>query len=136
MADQPHPVDVHVGSRVRLSRTLAGLSQQKLAGLLGITFQQVQKYEKGTNRISSSKLWQICQILELSPGYLFEGAEHVTGDASAVPVSDTADGENMDVGSLFRREILELVRAYDRIDNQTIRRHIRDLVKSLGSSNI
>ena len=70
---QPSSIDAHVGSRVRLRRMLIGMSQEKLGELLGLTFQQVQKYEKGSNRISASKLWQVAQFFRVGPGYFFEG---------------------------------------------------------------
>ncbi len=70
----PRPVDAHVGARIRLRRSLAGMSQTQLAGRIGVTFQQVQKYERGTNRIGASRLMQICAVLEVTPAWLFEGA--------------------------------------------------------------
>jgi transcriptional regulator with XRE-family HTH domain len=73
MNDGPHPIDVHVGSRVRLRRTLLGLSQTALGDALGLTFRQVQKYERGKNRISASKLWKLSQILDVPVSFFFDG---------------------------------------------------------------
>lgn len=132
MAEQPHPVDVHVGTRVRMCRTLKGLSQQKLAASLGLTFQQVQKYERGANRISASRLWELGQILDVPVSHFFE-------DADAAGVKDQRFGAavaekavEFEPESLFRREILELVRAYDRLENPAVRKRIFELIKTLG----
>ena len=132
MAEQPHPVDVHVGTRVRMCRTLKGLSQQKLAASLGLTFQQVQKYERGANRISASRLWELGQILDVPVSPFCE-------DADAAGVKDQRFGAavaekavEFEPESLFRREILELVRAYDRLENPAVRKRIFELIKTLG----
>ena len=75
----PNPIDKHVGSRVRMRRMMLSMSQEKLGGALGLTFQQVQKYEKGTNRIGASRLQQISQILQVPVAFFFEGAPHLAG---------------------------------------------------------
>lgn len=129
MAQIPNPVDVHVGKRLRQRRTLLGMSQEKLGELLGLTFQQVQKYERGTNRIGSSRLFRLACILDVPVSYFFEGLQE-DGTVSGVPtVSATTSSEP---NHMERRETLELVRAYYRIDDQNVRRRIFDLVKSLG----
>lgn len=80
---KPHPVDVHVGTRVRLRRTLAGMSQDKLGNALGLTFQQVQKYERGANRIGSSRLYQLSQILDVPVSFFFDDMPaEITGKAT------------------------------------------------------
>ena len=79
----PNPIDKHVGSRVRMRRMMLGMSQEKLGDALGLTFQQVQKYEKGTNRIGASRLQQISQILQVPVAFFFEGAPHVRGEPAA-----------------------------------------------------
>ncbi|WP_417519775.1 helix-turn-helix domain-containing protein [Minwuia sp.] len=136
MGDQPHPVDVHVGSRVRLCRTLKGLSQQKLAQTLGLTFQQVQKYERGANRVSASKLFELSQILDVPVAFFFEDIkpDGAAGAESSEGSKDT-DNEALDTTKLFRREILELVRAYDKISEPIVRKRIYDLVKSVGPAD-
>ena len=134
MADKPHPVDIHVGSRVRLRRTLRGMSQQRLAGELGLTFQQVQKYERGANRIGASRLYELSEVLDVPPSFFFEG---ITGTGKRRPTSEqredvvpaTAESEQF-----AKREILELVRAYDRIDNREIRDRLFALVKAVSAS--
>ena len=85
---KPNPIDIHVGSRIRLRRTMLGMSQEKLGESLGITFQQIQKYEKGANRISASKLWDIARFFKVDIGYFFEG---LTGaQLAGVAEGDTA----------------------------------------------
>jgi transcriptional regulator with XRE-family HTH domain len=79
----PRPVDAYVGARIRVRRSLAGMSQTQLAGRIGVTFQQVQKYERGTNRIGASRLMQICAVLEVTPAWLFEGAPGPQPQSSA-----------------------------------------------------
>ena len=137
MAEHPHPVDIHVGSRVRLCRTLKGMSQQKLAQALGLTFQQVQKYERGANRIGSSRLFELSRILEVPPSFFFEGAdEALTSDG--ITTAGLAEGGGQapfDAEQLFRREILELVRAYDRIDDPAVRKRLFELVKAIANQS-
>ena len=122
----PHPVDVAVGNRVRGRRILMGLSQERLGKELGVTFQQVQKYEKGTNRISASRLADISKILEVPPGYFFEDFSAARRPSQPQPgKTDTTDPLN-------KRETLELVRAYYRISDPRVRQHITALIRSLG----
>ncbi len=121
----PHPIDVHVGNRVRQRRTLLGMNQTALAEALGLTFQQVQKYEKGTNRISASKLWNLTQILDVPVSYFFEKlSEHEPRAARK--------GKDRDRDPLSKRETLELVRAYYRITDPNVRKRIYELVKALA----
>ena len=132
-AGNPNPIDVHVGTRVRLRRTLLGMSQEKLGDALGLTFQQVQKYERGANRIGASRLYDLSRVLETPISYFFEemGADvqsasprHMVG-ATDEPAEAVAD-------KMARRETLELVRAYYRISDPSVRRHVYDLAKALG----
>ena len=130
MPAQPHPVDVYVGSRVRLRRTLLGMSQQKLAEAIGLTFQQVQKYEKGTNRIGSSRLYQLSKVLDTPIAYFFEdfhgpASVRQPGLAEAPPAGYRQD-------PLVRRETLELVRAYYKITDASVRKRLFDLTKALA----
>jgi len=134
MAQSPNPVDVHVGKRLRLRRTLLGYSQEKLGSLLGLTFQQVQKYERGTNRIGSSRLYKIASVLDVSVSYFFEGFEEASG-APGAPASGLAEeSAGFESSPMDRRETLELVRAYYRIEDSQVRRRIFELVKSLGGT--
>src|ERR1700759_5103941 len=88
----PNPIDVHVGSRVRLRRTLLGLSQERLAGALGLTFQQVQKYERAANRVSASKLFEIARALSTSVSYFYEGL-NAADDLSGLGVAPNLDAQ-------------------------------------------
>ena len=121
--DGPSPVDVHVGRQVRLYRTVAGLSQTQLAEAIGLTFQQVQKYERGGNRISASKLVQIGQVLGTPVTAFFEGLE--------------AESETtQEPGIMLRREAIELSRAYERIASPDLRQSLMDLFHRLGDKLI
>ncbi len=132
----PNPVDVHVGSRVRLRRTLLGLSQEKLGEAVGLTFQQIQKYERGANRIGASRLFEFSRILDVPVSFFFDDMSDrlASGDTSAVGgMSDQAQ-QPLEPDPLTRRETLELVRAYYRIGDPQIRKRLFELTKSLGST--
>ncbi|MCG8694481.1 MAG: helix-turn-helix domain-containing protein [Minwuiales bacterium] len=129
---QPNPVDIHVGKRVRMRRTLMGMSQTKLGDALGLTFQQVQKYENGSNRIGASRLYQISQILAVPVSYFFEEMDQLTAVANE---NAPATGEALPRGDLVaKRETLELVRAYYRIVSPRVRRGIVDMIRAIGNS--
>ena len=118
-------VDKYVGSRVRGRRMALGISQTKLGKALGVSFQQVQKYEKGSNRISASKLLATSHILERPVSYFFDGADEVGGrEKSLVPV-------DLEV-SMESREVHEVIRNYSRISNESVRQRIRKLTSSLA----
>lgn len=121
MADRD-PLDVHIGERLRLLRTLRGFSQERLGLALGITFQQVQKYERGANRIGASRLYHMSRVLGVRVTYFFDGANRP---------SDSMDeaGQNE---TMHRRETLELVRAYERISSSRVRRRFFDVVRVIG----
>lgn len=125
----PHPVDTHVGRRMRQRREICGMPQKELARQLGISFQQVQKYESGANRISASKLWQLCAVLDVTPGFFFEGLGQQRNRAGAV---DQAAAPEAD--SRSARQVLDLNQAFQKIEDTRIRRQLVQLVKSLGRS--
>jgi transcriptional regulator with XRE-family HTH domain len=134
---KPNPVDVHVGSRVRLRRTLLGLSQEKLGDALGLTFQQVQKYERGANRIGASRLFDLSRVLDVPVSFFFDD---MTPDATArKPVVeidiDEMSQSGFDVDPMARRETLELVRAYYRIKDPLVRKRVFELAKALANVN-
>ncbi|WP_343893889.1 helix-turn-helix domain-containing protein [Craurococcus roseus] len=134
---RPSPIDVHVGGRVRLRRTLMGMSQERLGEALGLTFQQVQKYERGVNRIGASRLFDLARVLDVPIGFFFDDMpDGVGGGASpGLPrrsVSGFADSQDgFEDDTLHRRETLELVRAYYRITDPAVRKRVFDLIKSL-----
>ena len=128
----PNPVDRHVGSRVRMRRMLVGMSQEKLGEALGITFQQIQKYEKGTNRIGASRLHQIARVLSVPVEYFYEGAPQIEGTpaggfSEAPPSSYVSD-------FLTTSEGLELIKAFIEIKDPKVRRKLVDLAKALGQA--
>lgn len=130
---KPDVVDVHVGSRLRQRRTLLGMSQEKLGEALELTFQQIQKYERGANRIGAGRLHQIADVLGVPVAFFFEDMPHrgalAASAENAVPArSDAPD-------PMARRETLELVRAYYRISDSRLRRRVYDLVKAIGRAD-
>ncbi len=130
----PRPVDVHVGARVRLWRTLLGLSQGKLGDALGLTFQQVQKYERGANRIGSSRLFELSQILDVPVSFFFDDMPDETKDKPSRRVSGLRDRSQavFESDALSRRETLELVRASHKIPDPRVRKRLFELTKSLA----
>jgi transcriptional regulator with XRE-family HTH domain len=134
----PNPIDVHVGARIRLRRTLLGISQEKLAETIGLTFQQVQKYEKGTNRVSSSRLVDLANALDVTVSYFFE---EMSAGVSAQTPSElmrtkqrpaTIDNEN---DPLAKRETLEFVRAYYKIEDPAVRKRLAELTKVIAKAS-
>jgi len=133
-AGRPNPVDIHVGSRVRLRRTLLGLSQERLADALGLTFQQVQKYERGANRIGASRLHQLSRILEVPVSFFFEemGTAPRSTEAGAAAAEQPS---GFDHDPMTKRETLELVRAYYRIPNEKVRKRIFEMIKAVATAS-
>ncbi len=133
---RPSPIDVHVGSRIRLRRTLLGMSQEKLGEALGLTFQQVQKYERGVNRVGASRLFDLARVLDVPISFFFddmpEPLAKVYGSHAARRTSGFAESqEGFGDDTMNRRETLELVRAYYRITDPAVRKRVFDLIKSL-----
>ena len=117
MRDGPHPCDLHVGSRIKLRRVLFGLSQEKVATQLGLSFQQLQKYEKGVNRVAPSRLWQLAQILDVPISFFFDG------------YPPTEDGESLQPLARADRLTLETAKALDALPRR-MRRAVLDLVRA------
>ncbi len=124
----PHPIDVHVGRRVRLRRTLLGMSQTQLGEKLGITYQQIQKYERGASRISASRLYQAARILDVLPSFFFDDMPPNIDDTARQPTRPGASGD-----ILLKRETLNLVRAYYRIGDPAAREGLRKLVQAMAN---
>jgi transcriptional regulator with XRE-family HTH domain len=126
-----HPIDIHVGMRLRERRKVLGITQGDLAVSIGLTFQQVQKYERGTNRISASKLYDISQTLKVSIAYFFDAYRSEDGaDVFELPASETFVN-----GFLMTTEGMELAETFPRITKPKYRRRLLDLVKALGDSD-
>lgn len=128
---KPNPIDIHVGSRVRLRRTMSGMSQEKLGDALGITFQQIQKYEKGANRIGASRLQQISNVLNTPISFFFEDAPGTPSNSEA-GFSETSS-TNYVVDFLSSSEGLQLNRAFVKIEDPKVRRKLVELAKALAN---
>ncbi len=134
---RPSPIDVHVGARIRLRRTLLGMSQERLGEALGLTFQQVQKYERGVNRVGASRLFDLSRVLDVPISFFFDDMpDSLTasfgGQSGRRSANFTDSQEGFGDDTLNRRETLELVRAYYRITDPAIRKRVFDLIKSMG----
>lgn len=128
---KPNPIDIHVGSRVRLRRNMMGMSQEKLGEALGITFQQIQKYEKGTNRVGASRLQAMSSVLGVPVSFFFEEGPKPEADggfAEAAQSGYSAEGVSTTEG-------LQLHRAFLRISNPKVRRRVVDLVRALADAD-
>ena len=133
----PNPIDVHVGSRIRLRRTLLGISQTSLAEAVGLTFQQVQKYEKGTNRVSSSRLVDLANALDVAIPYFFEDMSAGVGAQTPSALMKAGQRPTMidnETDPLAKRETLEFVRAYYKISDPVVRKQVFELTKSIAKS--
>jgi transcriptional regulator with XRE-family HTH domain len=130
---KPNPTDVHVGSRIRLRRNMLGMSQERLGETLGITFQQIQKYEKGTNRVGASRLRAISEVLGVPISFLFEDAP----GADTAPARGLAEDQSAGLAIDFctSAEGLQLNRAFVRIADTKVRRKVIELVKALAADD-
>lgn len=137
MKKVPNPIDRHVGSRVRMRRILLGMSQEKLGEALGLTFQQVQKYEKGTNRIGASRLQQISKTLNVPPSFFFDGAPTLEEDGAPTPAggADDSNAASFVFDFIATAEGLALNKAFARIQDTKVRKRIIDLVTSLAGED-
>lgn len=128
---EANPIDVHVGKRIRVRRTILGMSQETLADALGITFQQVQKYEKGINRVSASRLYEVAQVLGASISFFFDeyGVEEKTQSYGLAE-----DESGFEAEDLKSRESMTLLKAYYKISDAKVRKKALELIKSLADS--
>lgn len=127
-----NPVDVHVGNRLKLRRTMIGMSQDKLGQAIGLTFQQIQKYEKGTNRIGASRLYQFATVLNVPPGWFFEGLEGQPVEARNGTLLEAAPQDATPL-TTFSREDIELLRAFQSVGNPMLRRRVMELVRAMAA---
>ena len=131
----PSPVDVHVGARVRMRRKLLGMNQTKLGDALGMSFQQVQKYENGKNRISASRLYDLSQVLDVSIEHFFEDIPpEVAARSPAKGRGRAQEPPSYELDPMAKRETLELVRAYYKITDPHTRKRLFELTKALGAA--
>lgn len=142
--NEPNPVDVHVGNRIRLRRTILHITQQQMAEMLGLTFQQIQKYEKGMNRVGASRLWDISRVLGVPMGFFFEDMGEDVAKSSPRMLSKAygeglefveEDQPSFDEDPMKRKETLELVRAYYKISNRAIAKNLFNLMVALSKSS-
>ena len=138
---EPNPIDVHVGKRIRLRRTILHITQQQMAEMLGLTFQQVQKYEKGMNRVGASRLWVISKVLEVPMGFFFEDMDNEVVQKSPMMLNSKWDkaftveeSHSSDDDPMKKAETLELVRAYYKIPTRKIARGLFNLIIALAKS--
>lgn len=136
------PIDVHVGSRIKLRRVMMGMSQERLGELLGLTFQQIQKYERGVNRVGASRLFDLSRVLDVPISFFFDDLPPALSDVYGGSSGAIAGGRNHgfsqipenfgDDDQMTRRETLDLVRTYYRITDPAVRRKVFELIKSLA----
>lgn len=136
---KPNPIDVHVGGRVRLRRTLLGMSQEKLGEAIGLTFQQVQKYERGANRIGASRLFDLSRVLDVPVSFFFDDMSEDTSQQSPRMMATIEGFEEptatFEADPMTKRETLELVRAYYRITDPQVRKRVFELAKTLATAS-
>jgi transcriptional regulator with XRE-family HTH domain len=135
-----NPIDVHVGARLRARRTLLGLSQTALGDAIGISFQQLQKYEAGSNRTSASRLYELSKILDVDISYFFDEMDRATESESPARLIQKKSKRSSQKppkseNPLHKRETLEFVRAYYRITDPKIRGHVRKLIQTTASAS-
>ena len=131
------PIDVHVGSKVKARRLLMGLSQDSLAKLIGLTFQQVQKYERGKNRISVSRLIDIAKALKVPVSYFFTDDKLITGGYEVAGFADNKQ-DSFDIGieHLSKKDVIELIRAYNNISDNGLKKQLLEMAKTMAKTNI
>lgn len=138
---EPNPIDIHVGERIRLRRTLLGLSQEKLANMLGLTFQQVQKYERGMNRVGASRLWDISKVLSSPINFFYEDMDQAIINESPRMLAPFSNNElealvelNEHNDPMQSAETIELVKAYYKISNRKTAQHLFKMIKEMAKS--
>jgi transcriptional regulator with XRE-family HTH domain len=127
----PTDVDIHVGQRLRQRRSLLGLTQESLADATGLTFQQIQKYEQGKNRVSASRLYQLSKILNVDPNYFFDA---VAEKLAAIGLAEDQDPFENSQDVFTRKETIDLVKTYYQIEDPKIRKNILKIIKQMADS--
>ncbi|MBR1756644.1 MAG: helix-turn-helix transcriptional regulator [Alphaproteobacteria bacterium] len=131
----PNPIDIHVGKRVKLWRNILHITQKELGEMLGLAFQQIQKYEKGDNRISASRLWDISKVLGVPVGFFYEEIDDETDAQSPRPKNDDEEYlRELTNDPMQREETLKLVRAYYKIHNRTLAKNILNVIETASKS--
>ena len=132
MREEAHPIDVHVGKRLRKRRVALGISQTELSKHLGITFQQVQKYEKGVNRISAGRLFEMAQVLGITITYFYEGVDDLLDAPVGLMVHEDDHPPSLPV---LDGEAMELVTAFQKIDDKSLRRSLLETIRAAAATN-
>lgn len=131
----PHPVDIHVGRRLRQKRTFLGMSQEAIGKQIGVTFQQIQKYERGINRMGASRLFDFAKALGVPVSYFFEGfGDYVLEDGAALAAAEP-NAQAFEHENVNNRETLEVMRAYYKIKNPALRKRVVELIKAMASED-
>lgn len=130
----PNTVDVYVGKRLRFARTLRGMSQEALGASIGVTFQQIQKYERGINCIRSGKLYELSKTLGLSVGFFFEEIDEENNENYRIPGASDSGSHTFDSNLNVSKDAIELIRVFNKIDDPHLRRKTLDLVKAMASN--
>lgn len=135
---KPHPIDLHVGRRIRMRRSMMGISQEKLAEALGLTFQQIQKYEHGLNRVSASRLYHIAALLDVPTSYFYEElAESAAKPSAKIPqlgLSDQKQEELVEDDLLYTPESLDLLKVYYSVKSESKRKELFKIFRSMVDS--
>ncbi|PJB71776.1 MAG: transcriptional regulator [Alphaproteobacteria bacterium CG_4_9_14_3_um_filter_47_13] len=134
--EQPNPVDIHVGERLKSRRILLSMSQEKLADAVGITFQQIQKYERGTNRVSASRLWQFSKVLHVSISYFFENFSEKRVPATQYTGMSDNDQETLlsEENLMDKKETIKLIREYYSIPDEKMRKDLFKMIKTMAAN--
>jgi transcriptional regulator with XRE-family HTH domain len=134
VSDKRNPVDIYVGGRLRLKRTLSGFSQERLGDRVGLTFQQIQKYEKGSNRISASRMFQFARVLDVAPAWFFEGIEDELGGSATgfAEPSDPFEGAPP-AAPVYTRENVEVMRLFAGIRDAEVRERLFELIRAVAA---
>lgn len=136
VAKKPNPIDVYVGGRIKLRRNMLGLSQEKLGDALGVTFQQVQKYEKGTNRVGASRMQAITKILQTPIEFFFEGAPEVSGSGKGAEITSIDENTSVHLEFLATNEGIKLNREFNRIKNPKLRAKAIEMIKAMADAEL
>lgn len=131
-SDKPDPIDVHVGLRVKLRRVMLDMSQEQLGAEIGVTFQQVQKYERAANRIGASRLYQLARVLDVVIDFFYDTTDPVRAPAMPGGFAEPP-AEAFDADPLRKRETIELVEAYYAITDPSVRRRLFELARALAA---
>lgn len=129
-------VDVHVGKRLRFGRTMQGMSQESIGEAIGVTFQQIQKYERGINCIRASKLFDLSKVLKVPVTFFFEGMEQTDGKYSIPGAADSGEDNGFNMDLMSSRDSVELMRAFHKITDQQLRNKIIDLVRAMSDNKV